>query len=201
MIEFFIIRIFYRGIEGNGPDMQMTKENRLLVLIALVTSMMMVGLAMVMRGPTLLKAIVDFPGGWKIFLNCILLGFMTALVSAFAYDVSCWIRKILPVDVLLIVRGLPVLLWILVAVMGSCAEEIFFRGALQPLVGIIPTNVIFGFMHFFWPATTAPVISLSLFRRTNMNDTNRMIIVITNSFLFMSIFLCWLFKYFMEKFL
>jgi len=139
---------FSPRIEGNGPDMQMTKENRLLVIIALVTSMMMVGLALVIRGQMLLKEITDFPGGWKIFLSCILLGFMTALISAFAYDVSEWIRKIMPVDVLLVVRELPVFLWIFIAVMGSCAEEIFFRGALQSLVGIIPTNVIFGFMHF-----------------------------------------------------
>jgi membrane protease YdiL (CAAX protease family) len=33
------------------------------------------------------------------------------------------------------------------ALLSAVAEEMFFRGALQPLLGIVPTSFIFGFLH------------------------------------------------------
>jgi hypothetical protein len=33
------------------------------------------------------------------------------------------------------------------AVLSAVAEEMFFRGALQPMLGIIPTSLIFGVLH------------------------------------------------------
>lgn len=33
------------------------------------------------------------------------------------------------------------------AVLSAVAEEMFFRGALQPMIGIVPTSIIFGVLH------------------------------------------------------
>lgn len=36
----------------------------------------------------------------------------------------------------------------LIAFISGTAEEVFFRGAIQPLLGLIPTSLLFGAMHF-----------------------------------------------------
>ena len=33
------------------------------------------------------------------------------------------------------------------AVLSAVAEEMFFRGALQPILGIVPTSLVFGMLH------------------------------------------------------
>lgn len=37
--------------------------------------------------------------------------------------------------------------YISVAFMAALGEELLFRGALQPLIGLVPTSVIFGLLH------------------------------------------------------
>jgi membrane protease YdiL (CAAX protease family) len=37
---------------------------------------------------------------------------------------------------------------LVLAVLSGVAEEVFFRGALQPLVGLVPATLIFGLVHF-----------------------------------------------------
>lgn len=46
----------------------------------------------------------------------------------------------------------------LLAIASAVAEEAFFRGAMQPDLGLVPTSVIFGLLHVgpgraFWPWT------------------------------------------------
>ena len=37
---------------------------------------------------------------------------------------------------------------IIIALMSGIAEEVFFRGGIQPLIGLVPTSLIFGILHF-----------------------------------------------------
>lgn len=37
--------------------------------------------------------------------------------------------------------------YVLIALMAALGEELLFRGALQPLIGLVPTAVIFGLLH------------------------------------------------------
>ncbi len=37
--------------------------------------------------------------------------------------------------------------YVLVALMAACGEEPLFRGVLQPLIGLVPTAVLFGLLH------------------------------------------------------
>jgi len=46
------------------------------------------------------------------------------------------------------VAGYPVML--LVVTMAALGEEALFRGGLQPLVGLVPTALLFGFSHGGW---------------------------------------------------
>lgn len=44
------------------------------------------------------------------------------------------------------------------ALLSAVAEEAFFRGAMQPTLGLVPTSLVFGLMHIgpgraFWPWT------------------------------------------------
>lgn len=36
---------------------------------------------------------------------------------------------------------------LLLAISSGCAEELFFRGAMQPVVGLVATSVVFGIIH------------------------------------------------------
>lgn len=36
---------------------------------------------------------------------------------------------------------------VLLAVVSGCAEELFFRGAMQPAIGLVATSVVFGIVH------------------------------------------------------
>ncbi|MFZ5823569.1 MAG: CPBP family intramembrane glutamic endopeptidase [Bacillota bacterium] len=46
------------------------------------------------------------------------------------------------------VAGYPVML--VVVVMAGLGEEVLFRGGLQPLIGIVPAALLFGFSHGGW---------------------------------------------------
>lgn len=57
---------------------------------------------------------------------------------------------------------------LLLAIMSAIGEELFFRGAMQPTLGLIPTTIIFALMHFpprrqFWPWTASAGIFGLLF--------------------------------------
>ncbi len=52
----------------------------------------------------------------------------------------------------------PLQLWeiLAIALLSGLVEEVFFRGAVQPALGLIPASLLFGLAHFiprnnFWP--------------------------------------------------
>jgi len=52
----------------------------------------------------------------------------------------------------------------LLAIASSVAEEAFFRGAMQPQLGVVVASIVFGLMHIgpgkaFWPWTLWAVVS------------------------------------------
>jgi membrane protease YdiL (CAAX protease family) len=44
---------------------------------------------------------------------------------------------------------------VLLAVCSAASEELFFRGVLQPEIGLVPASVVFGVLHPFGPAYVA----------------------------------------------
>lgn len=57
---------------------------------------------------------------------------------------------------------LPTRTWVTMAIAGSVAEELFFRGLLTPWIGVIASGVVFGLLHqvkgqgrFVWAAWAA----------------------------------------------
>jgi membrane protease YdiL (CAAX protease family) len=44
----------------------------------------------------------------------------------------------------------------LLALLSGCAEELLFRGALQPHLGLLPTSLVFGLAHFVPRRELAP---------------------------------------------
>lgn len=48
----------------------------------------------------------------------------------------------------------------LVALFSSVAEEIAFRGALQPVIGLVPTSILFALTHLQYQLTPATIIIL-----------------------------------------
>ncbi|MBN2432846.1 MAG: CPBP family intramembrane metalloprotease [Acidobacteria bacterium] len=108
----------------------------------------MVGLAWVIRGDFLWRDLFHYPG-WFGWLAGPVLGMCTAVGGALLYEKIPRLRRFMPAEVLAMMRRMPVGLWLVVAVSGSAAEEILFRGALQPIFGMVITNLLFGFFHFW----------------------------------------------------
>jgi membrane protease YdiL (CAAX protease family) len=121
---------------------------RFLVRGTIVSVTLMVALAWILRGNALWKDLAGFPG-WFNLLAGPALGTCTALSSAILYARIPRLRRVMPAEILAMVRRMPTGVWLFAAVSGSVAEEIFFRGALQPLVGIVITNLLFGFFHYW----------------------------------------------------
>ncbi len=44
----------------------------------------------------------------------------------------------------------PLQIWemVLIALLSGSVEEVFFRGAIQPAIGLVPTSFLFGLAHF-----------------------------------------------------
>ncbi len=51
---------------------------------------------------------------------------------------------------------------LLVAIFSSTTEEVFFRGFLQPRLGVVPTNILFGFAHLSYGIPMQVVVPMAL---------------------------------------
>jgi len=127
---------------------RMTGPSDFLLRGAVVSTLLMVGLAWLIRGDLLWQDLLRDPG-WSGWLAGPLLGVCTALLGALLYEKIPSLRRCMPAEILALVRRMPPGLWLAVALSGSAAEEILFRGALQPVIGILLTNLLFGFFHFW----------------------------------------------------
>jgi membrane protease YdiL (CAAX protease family) len=76
----------------------------------------------------------------------LLLGALVVLLTRLALDHSSWVSSLARE----FRKLLPELRWsqiLVVAVASGTAEELFFRGAMQPALGLLPTTLIFGLLH------------------------------------------------------
>lgn len=55
--------------------------------------------------------------------------------------------RVLAAELAPLVRSIPSSLTIPLALLSALGEELFFRGALTPLVGLVPSAILFGLVH------------------------------------------------------
>ena len=84
-----------------------------------------------------------------MFLSLMLLATMIIGVIGHAIGMEEDMEKVSEV----IEQSIPEYL-IVTVLIGSFVEEIFFRGFLQPRVGLVPASVIFGFLHVGYGSLT-----------------------------------------------
>jgi membrane protease YdiL (CAAX protease family) len=113
-----------------------------------VLSLFEVGIAFAVRGPELAAELIALPGPNRPLALAAFLGLLTSAIGALLYSQWPWLRERIDPGILQAVGTIPPFPWLAVAVVGSAAEEILFRGALQPVIGLLPASAVFGFMHF-----------------------------------------------------
>lgn len=113
-----------------------------------VLAVIQVGIAFGVRGPALIDDLAALPGPLPTLALAALLGLLTAGSGALLYEQWPWLRERLDAEIFLAVAAVPPVPWLFVAVVGSSAEEILFRAALQPRIGILPATALFAFLHF-----------------------------------------------------
>lgn len=119
------------------------------LLGTVVLATIQVGIAFGVRGPSLAAELAGLPGPPRALALAALLGLLTAGTSALLYEQWPWLRERLDPEIFRAVAAVPSVPWLFVAVVASAAEEILFRGALQPVIGILPATALFAFLHFF----------------------------------------------------
>lgn len=141
-----------------------------------------------------------FTPQWEQFIKVFLMGLGAAafLIGLFLYSIRNfhWARQLEAELSRILVPLRPWEIGI-VSLLSGIAEELFFRGALQPVVGLIPASLLFGLAHFvprspFWPwalqAVFAGFLLGSLYQLTHLlypvmvahSVTNFVLILIMN---------------------
>ncbi len=118
-------------------------------LTAFISAGLMIGLALMLRGEFMLQSFGPGAWNWLDLLMGIGSGALTATLSIVGWRHIGWFRRLLPAEIMELVRAMPSATWWTAAICGAVAEEILFRGGLQYYLGIIATNLLFGFMHYF----------------------------------------------------
>jgi len=100
-----------------------------------------------------------FTTQWEPFLKVFMMGLGAAgfLIGLFLYSIRNfhWAYQLEAELSRILVPLRPWEIGIL-SLLSGFAEELFFRGALQPIIGLIPASLLFGLAHFvprspFWP--------------------------------------------------
>lgn len=111
-----------------------------------------------------LPALFEFPG-WRPLLIRAFAGFVVAGVTLAGFEglkrAFQWARE-LDGEFRLLLRPLRVDGALVVALSSGIAEEIFFRGLLQPALGLIAASLLFGAMHLPANRRMAPWTALAV---------------------------------------
>ena len=118
-------------------------------LTAFISAGLMIGLALMLRGEFILRSFRPEAWNWIVLLTGIGSGALTATLGIVGWRNIGWVRRLLPAEIMELVRAMPSATWWAAAICGAVAEEILFRGGLQYYLGILATNLLFGFMHYF----------------------------------------------------
>lgn len=74
------------------------------------------------------------------------IGIVAIVVTRWLLMRAGWART-LRAEFRMLVDGMSPLKLVLVGLTSGVAEELFFRGAIQPLAGLVPTSLVFGLVH------------------------------------------------------
>lgn len=90
------------------------------------------------------------------------LGIITIALTRWLLMRAGWAR-VLRMEFRMLVDGMSPAQLALVGLTSGIAEELFFRGAIQPLAGLVPTSLVFGLLHIgprreFLPWTFSAVL-------------------------------------------
>lgn len=123
-------------------------KERELLISGIFSSLLFFTISALIGGKKLIKKIFLLPHSEKLILFCFFLGFLTALTLFLIYESKGKFRKLFPKEILSVVKYTSLPTWLFIMTIASLSEEILFRGTLQPIIGIILTNLIFGFLHY-----------------------------------------------------
>ena len=83
--------------------------------------------------------------GWAALIGTVS-GYLVALLSQLSVNRFSWARR-LEEEFATILGCMSDLEVLLIAIFSSVAEEALFRGAMQPLMGLMLTSIVFGLLH------------------------------------------------------
>ncbi len=126
----------------------MKDSQKELVISGILSSLLFFAISAAIGGRKLIKEVFILPQNEKLILFSFFLGFLTAYSLFLMYETKGKLKKLFPEEIIQIVRESNLTTWLFVMTIASLSEEILFRGALQPVIGIIFTNLIFGFLHY-----------------------------------------------------
>jgi hypothetical protein len=88
----------------------------------------------------------------RISLRIVAAGFVLFLAVFLLQLVIAWIQQVtnipLPTNVAQVLTGMPLSFILFTVFVAPINEEIFFRAFLVPRIGIIPSALLFGLLHF-----------------------------------------------------
>ncbi|MFC1525059.1 lysostaphin resistance A-like protein [Planctomycetota bacterium] len=102
-----------------------------------------------------LKQAFQFKQPWLILVYGILTAIGVILAGILLSERLSFIRK-LEHEFRTVLGQLKFHHCIILALSSGLAEETFFRGGLQPLIGLVPTSLVFGLAHFPLKKTLLP---------------------------------------------
>jgi uncharacterized protein len=151
--------------EGVPSDRRLSDWPAIMVILAFYA--LMAGIAVLwsaLRGEPglLLLSNQTSPGHFASLLIGILGGLVFALASLACSRWFAWTRR-LEHEFARILGPLSIIQCLLIALASSVSEEAFFRGAMQPSIGLGLTSVIFGLLHVGPSRTFLPWTLMAIF--------------------------------------
>ncbi len=126
----------------------MNNSEKTLLISGVFSSLLFFAISSLIGGRKLIKTIFILPDDGKLLFLTFALGFFSALSLFLLYETSSKIKKYFPEEIFFIIKNTKLPVWLFVMTIASLSEEVLFRGALQQHLGILFTNLIFGFMHY-----------------------------------------------------
>jgi membrane protease YdiL (CAAX protease family) len=98
--------------------------------------------------------------GWSALIGTAA-GLLAAFLSQISVSKFAWARR-LEQEFARILGPMTMFEVVLLALLSSIAEEAFFRGAMQPTLGLVLTSLIFGLLHIGPSKTYLPWTAMAL---------------------------------------
>lgn len=144
-----------KGVMGkmavHGPAKDTIPDSRMAVITAVTQGTLILAgfvLLLWLRRINVFRLLVPVTPFSKTLFTGVLAGLIGATVILLAYFGIRPFRVALDNTVLRVFRRMSLFSVLLVSLVSALGEEIFFRGVLQTLFGVVVASLFFGFMHF-----------------------------------------------------